>query len=94
MREGLSRTQKVADAIEVVLVLFDGLDAQTVPGQHRLVTRSVAWWREELEISVAASQEKSQPEKNMHPSELYEGCNSEKDCADDERSPTKLLQRS
>lgn len=73
VREGLSRTQKVADAVEVVLVLFDGLDAQTVPGQHRLVTRSVAWWREELEISVAASQEKSQPERNMYPSEFYKG---------------------
>lgn len=65
MRERLSRTQKVADAIKVVLVLLDGLDTQAVPGQHRLVTRSVAWRWEELEISVAASQEKSQPEAKI-----------------------------
>lgn len=63
MREGLSWTQKVADAIKVVLILFDGLDAQTVSGQHRFVTRSVAWWWEKFEISMAASQEESQPEK-------------------------------
>lgn len=63
VREGLGRTQKVADAIEVVLVLFDGLDAQTVPRQHGFVTRSVARGRQELEVSVAASKEKPQPEK-------------------------------
>lgn len=61
VREGLGRAQKIAHAVEVVLVLLDGLDAQTVPRQHGFVTRSVAWWRQELEVSVAASQEKPQP---------------------------------
>lgn len=71
MWEGLSWAQQVADVIKVMLVLFDGLDAQTVPGQHCFVTRSVAWWWEEFKISMPASKKKPQPGKNISSSLLH-----------------------
>jgi len=55
MREALSWTQQVAYAIKIMLVLLDGLNAQTVPRQNRLVARSVSWRWEELKIPVAPS---------------------------------------
>ena len=57
----LGGPQEVADAVEVMLVLFDGLDAQSVSGQHRLVARGVARGREELEVAVATSQQEANP---------------------------------
>lgn len=59
--KGLSGTQQVADAIEIMLVLLDGLNPQPVPRQHCFIAWSVAGWWEELKIPVTASQKKAKP---------------------------------
>ena len=61
MGQRLGGPQEVADAVEVMLVLFDGLDAQAVSRQHRLVARRVARGRQELEVAVATAQQEADP---------------------------------
>lgn len=44
-----------------MFVLLDGLNPQTIPGQHCLVAWSIAWRWKELEIPMTPSEKKSQP---------------------------------
>lgn len=59
--KGLSGTQQIADAIEIMLVLLDGLNPQPVPRQHCFIAWSIAGWWEEFKIPVTASQKKPKP---------------------------------
>ena len=61
MGEGQRGAQQVADSVVVVFVLLDGLDAEAVFGQHRLVAGGVARGREELKIAVATSEQEAKP---------------------------------
>lgn len=59
MCERLCGTQKVSDSVEVVLILFNGLDAHSVFGQKGFVTRRVTGRRQEFEITMATAQEEA-----------------------------------
>ena len=61
VREGLCRPQQIADTIEIMLILLDGLNTQSVLGQHSLIARGIAWRWEEFEVPMPPSQEKTNP---------------------------------
>ena len=61
VRERLGGAQQVADAVVVVLVLLDGLDAHAVFGQQGLVARGVARRRHELKVTVTTAQQETSP---------------------------------
>lgn len=58
MGERLGRPQKVPDIIEVMLVLFNGLDPQPISGQNCLIAWGITWRREEFEVSMPPAKEK------------------------------------
>lgn len=61
VREGLCRPQQIADTIDIMLILLDGLNMQLILGQHSLIAWSIAWGWEEFKVSMTPSQEKTNP---------------------------------
>lgn len=60
--EKLGGSQQVTDSLVVPLVLLHRLYVHLLFGQQRLVARRVTSWWQELEISVASTQQKTHPE--------------------------------
>lgn len=62
LREELGGSQQVADPLVVPLVLLHRLDVHLLLGQQRLIARGVTGGWQELEISVASTQQEADPE--------------------------------
>ena len=71
--ERLGWTQQVANAVKVVLVLLDGLDAHPVFGQQGLVARGVARGGQELEVSMTTAQQEASSGAKEHSSGYLTG---------------------
>lgn len=54
----LSRSQKVPDPIEVMLILFNGLNTQSIFGQNCLIAWGITRRRKEFEVSMPPTKEK------------------------------------
>lgn len=61
LREELGGSQQVADAIMVPLVLLHRLYVHLLLWQQRFVARRVTGRRQELEVSVASTQQEADP---------------------------------
>lgn len=54
----LGRSQNVPDPIEVMLVLFNGLNTQSIFGQNCLITRGITGRRKEFKVSMPSTKKK------------------------------------
>lgn len=61
LREELCGAQKISHSFQISLILFDRLDAHLFFREQGFVTRCVSCWRQELEVSVATTQQEANP---------------------------------
>lgn len=61
LRHELGGAQQISNSVHISLILFHRLHLHLLFWQQSLITWCVAWWRQELEVTVPSAQQETNP---------------------------------
>lgn len=61
LRHELGGAQQISNSVHISLILFHRLHLHLLFWQQSLITRCVAWWRQELKVTVPSAQQETNP---------------------------------